>query len=107
MNDPLETVDDPGRDDAPPVPAAFTPPRHIGRYRVERALGQGAFGIVYLAHDEQLQRLVAIKVPHRNLVARRHPGWKLRSAGLLSTGVCGANHARNLHGSNDGRWQGT
>jgi eukaryotic-like serine/threonine-protein kinase len=33
-------------------------------------LGQGGFGIVYLAHDEQRQRRVAIKVAHRQLVAR-------------------------------------
>jgi serine/threonine protein kinase len=33
-------------------------------------LGQGEFGLVYLAHDDQLQRLVAIKVPHRKLVDR-------------------------------------
>jgi serine/threonine protein kinase len=37
-------------------------PSKIGRYRVIRRLGQGGFGRVYLAHDDELDRPVAIKV---------------------------------------------
>ncbi|MEZ6063331.1 MAG: SUMF1/EgtB/PvdO family nonheme iron enzyme [Planctomycetaceae bacterium] len=35
----------------------------LGRYRVDRLLGAGAFGHVYLGFDEELRRQVAIKVP--------------------------------------------
>jgi serine/threonine protein kinase len=42
-------------------------PTTIGRYRVERLLGVGSFGRVYLAHDDQLMRAVAIKVPRYNI----------------------------------------
>ena len=45
-------------------------PQEIGRYRIDRLLGQGGFGLVYLAQDEQLSRPVAIKVPHSELVAQ-------------------------------------
>ena len=38
-------------------------PAHFGRYQIEKLLGQGAMGSVYLAHDSQLNRKVALKVP--------------------------------------------
>lgn len=45
-------------------------PQRIGRYRIEKVLGKGGFGLVYLAHDEQLDRLAAIKVPHAKLISK-------------------------------------
>ncbi|MHC4593718.1 MAG: serine/threonine-protein kinase, partial [Planctomycetota bacterium] len=38
-----------------------SPGEQIGTFRIERELGRGAVGVVYLAHDTKLDRSVAIK----------------------------------------------
>jgi hypothetical protein len=56
--------------DADPAGNSSRIPARIGRYRVDRLLGKGGFGLVYLGFDEQLQRKVAIKVPHPKVIAK-------------------------------------
>src|SRR5437660_7314304 len=72
MNDPEKTgAFQPDASAASPADAAPAEhPERIDRYHIEKVLGKGGFGLVYLAHDDQLQRPVAIKVPHATLVAQ-------------------------------------
>jgi serine/threonine-protein kinase len=43
-----------------------------GRYRIEQALGHGGMAVVYLAHDEELHRPVAVKVLAQHLASDDH-----------------------------------
>ncbi len=43
-------------------------PQRLGKYQVTDVLGKGAMGVVYKAHDPDIQRTVAIKTIRRELV---------------------------------------
>jgi serine/threonine protein kinase/predicted ATPase len=115
----LETAAAPQR--ATPQSAGDPPPTFLGRYQVQRALGAGGFGTVYLGHDSQLDRPVAIKVLQtgsglpqaeaerflqeaRRLARLRHPG-------IVTVHDVGAHEGRvylvseYLDGPDLGRWQ--
>jgi len=49
--------------DQPLADAKPRPPQKFGRYRILKRIGHGAMEDVYLAHDTQLEREVALKTP--------------------------------------------
>ncbi len=72
-------MNDPNFNDATVVPqgnlipdddASTEHPERISRYRIERVLGKDGFGLVYLAHDDQLNCRVAVKVPHAKRISK-------------------------------------
>jgi predicted Ser/Thr protein kinase len=83
-------------------PGAWTPsapealPARFGRYQFLRLLGTGGMGSVYLAHDPQLDRLVAVKVPSlptgpaaaRDDLAARFLREARAAAGLRHPNLC-------------------
>ncbi len=119
-------AENPGGQPGPPASnnahsGQFPAPEAIGRYRVVSPLGTGAFGTVWLAYDPQLDRQVAIKVPHasqghggrrlddfqremRRAAALRHPGivtvydvvTSPDAAYMVSEHVAGVDLARRL-----------
>jgi len=82
------------------APAFLAPPRaatelpsHLGKYRIDRALGQGASGIVYLGYDPDLERSVAIKVLTSHAARGARPG-RLRTEARALANVAHPNVAQ-------------
>ncbi len=58
-----------------------------GRYRLERLLGCGGMGEVYLAHDEHLGRPVAVKLLPEEVSSDPNRLARFRREGLLAAGL--------------------
>ncbi len=81
-----------------PFPIAF------GQYRILRALGEGAMGLVYLAEDVKLGRKVALKVPQPSVVAQPENLARFRreaqaSAGLRHHNICPVYEVNEINGT--------
>jgi serine/threonine protein kinase/tetratricopeptide (TPR) repeat protein len=68
-------------------------PTQFGRYTIVGQLGRGAMGVVHLAKDDELDRLVAIKVPlfgrsDEEAVYRRFQREVRAAAGLRHSNIC-------------------
>ena len=49
----------------------LSPGTKLGRYEIRSQIGAGGMGEVYLAHDTNLERTVALKILPANLAADR------------------------------------
>jgi serine/threonine protein kinase len=66
------------------LPADLT---RLGRFELRRCLGQGGFGIVYLAFDTRLHRTVALKVPRLEAAHDRDARARFLREGRAAAGL--------------------
>src|SRR2546427_2563699 len=90
---------------APPVPAneRSHPTRIDERYRIEKEIGRGGMGRVFVAHDRKLGRDVAIKV----LASGLHGEEALRRFEQEARATCALNHANILDVHDIGTCEGS
>jgi serine/threonine protein kinase len=72
------------------ISEAIGTPTRLGRYEIQRLLGQGGFGRVFLAWDPELQRHVAIKILDRadDVESERISREARALAQLSDPGIC-------------------
>ena len=51
-------------------------PSRLGRFSIERKLGEGGMGVVYAARDERLERTIAVKTLSAGDEASRERLWR-------------------------------
>jgi eukaryotic-like serine/threonine-protein kinase len=79
-----------GSDPTEALPGASGPRLILGRYRLERRLGAGGFGVVWLAWDKKLEREVAVKaIPLENGGGERVEREARAAARLNHPGIVG------------------
>ena len=87
IDKPLEEVDQ------RQSPEDFGVPSKLGRYELQDLLGTGGFGQVWRSFDPELQRDVAVKIPHPDRFgtsdeAERFIDEARRAAKLSHAGIC-------------------
>jgi serine/threonine protein kinase/tetratricopeptide (TPR) repeat protein len=71
----------------PSTPAGEILPARIGRYAIERKLGEGGMGVVYAARDDRLDRTIALKTlsaPASDETARQRLWREARAAASVN-----------------------
>src|SRR5207245_700729 len=86
----------------PPREAADSP-RIDERYRIEKEIGRGGMGRVFVAHDRKLGRDVAVKA----LASGLHGGEALRRFEQEARATCALNHANILDVHDIGTHEGS
>lgn len=92
-----------------PIPPILDPPQHpemigrIGKYDVEREIGRGGMGMVFKAHDSELNRPLAIKILSPQFANHATARKRFAQEAIAAAGVIHPNVIA-VHGvSNEGR----